>query len=174
MAEIPALPKAWISNLGESVAATFDEAALDPIERDAVDGSVPFAAQHAGRYIATAGQDDGWDGPRPILLLYTIGRKSGTIRRNPLLFFEHAGGRYITGSKGGDPVDPSWFINLQANPNVHIRIDAEFFAVHAEVVGGDERAAVWPELTAKYPMFASYAKRTEREIPLIRLHRGEG
>ena len=171
MAEIPMLPKAWIEKLGDEVEIAGSFADLDPIERDAVDGSVPFAAQHARRYIATAGQDDGWGGPRPILLLYTVGRKSGTIRRNPVLFFEHAGGRYIMGSKGGDPADPSWFVNLQANPNVHIRIDAEFFAVRAEVVGAEERATVWPELTAVYPMFASYAKRTEREIPLIRLHR---
>ncbi len=105
-------PKAWIAKLREpvEVAASVE---LHPIERDAIDSAVPFAAEHARRYIATGGKDDGWEGPRPILLLYTTGRRSGDVRRNPLLYLEHENERYIVGSKGGAPAHPLWFLNLR-------------------------------------------------------------
>ena len=134
-----------------------------------VDSAVPFAAEHARRYIASNGQDDGWDGPRPILLLYTTGKKTGVIRRNPVLFFDHEGERFIIGSKGGDAAHPQWFTNLVANPEVHIRVAAVFYAAIAEVVEEGVRAQVWPILTAHYEMFAAYQLRSDRQIPLVRL-----
>ncbi len=163
-------PRAWIANLREQTELDAD-ATLDPIERDAIDSAVPFAAEHARRYIATAGRDDGWDGPRPILLLYTTGRRSGDIRRNPLLYFEHEGERFVIGSKGGDASHPLWFGNLVAEPSVHVRIGADFYPAIAEVLPSAERGKIWPPLTAKYEMFTGYQARTEREIPLIRLRR---
>ncbi|HTO58824.1 MAG TPA: nitroreductase/quinone reductase family protein [Pseudomonadales bacterium] len=170
-------PRAWTAKLRTETTKPrdpFDSTSaieLDPIERDAIDSAVPFAAEHARRYIATAGKDDGWDGPRPILLLYTTGRRSGDIRRNPLLYLEHEGARYIVGSKGGYATHPLWFLNLVAEPNVHIRVDADFYAAIAEVLEPDERARLWPTLTARYPMFADYQAHTERAIPLVRLRR---
>ena len=163
-------PRAWTARLNESPASG-SSAELHPIERRAVDSAVPFAAEHARRYIATAGQDDAWDGPRPILLLYTVGRRSGEIRRNPLLFFDHDGGRHVVGSKGGDVRDPLWFANLVAQPAVHVRVDGEFYPATAEVLAAPERALVWPALTERYPVFAGCQERTEREIPLVRLRR---
>ena len=168
MTTTPNPPKAWIANLRESTEGA-DLRSLDPIERDALDSAVPFAAEHARRYIASAGQDDGWDGPRPILLLYTIGKKTGVVRRNPVLFFDHDGERFIIGSKGGDAEHPQWFANLVSNPKVHIRVDAGFYAAVAEVVEEAVRAQVWPILIARYEMFAAYQLRTDRQIPLVRL-----
>ena len=144
---------------------------LHPIERDAIDSAVPFAAEHARRYIATGGQDDGWDGPRPILLLYTTGRRSGDIRRNPLLFLEHENERYIVGSKGGAAAHPLWFLNLRDEPHVHIRVNQDFYPAIAEELPTDERARIWPVLTARYTMFADYQTNTARQIPLVRLRR---
>lgn len=174
MSGTPTPPRAWIAGLrepGPAYAPTDVDIVLDPIERDALDSAVPFAAEHARRYIASAGKDDGWDGPRPILLLYTVGRTSGAVRRNPVLYLEHSGDRIIIGSKGGDAAHPQWYMNLVANPNVHIRVDDDFYKAVAEVLTEDERAAVWPVLTAKYEMFAAYQARTERTIPLVRLRR---
>lgn len=165
-------PRGWVARLAEPASAGASASAdLHPIERDARDSAVPFAAEHARRYIASAGRDDAWDGPRPILLLYTVGRRSGEIRRNPLLFFDHDGGRYVVGSKGGDVRDPLWFANLVAQPAVHVRVDDEFYAATAEVLAAHERAQVWPALTERYTMFAGYQERTERQIPLVRLRR---
>jgi F420H(2)-dependent quinone reductase len=163
-------PKAWIAKLREpvDVAASGE---LYPIERDAIDSAVPFAAEHARRYIATGGKDDGWEGPRPILLLYTTGRRSGDVRRNPLLFLEHENERYIVGSKGGAPAHPLWFLNLRDEPRVHVRVNEDFYPAVAELLSGEERARIWPILTARYSMFADYQANTPREIPLVRLRR---
>lgn len=117
MSATPNSPRAWTAGLREPVVRTAStEVALHPIELDALDSAVPFAAEHARRYIASAGQDDGWAGPRPILLLYTVGRKIGEVRRNPVLYFDHEGKRVIVGSKGGDEAHPRWFSNLVADP----------------------------------------------------------
>jgi F420H(2)-dependent quinone reductase len=163
-------PRAWIAKLRQSVAAN-SPVQLHPIERDAIDSAVPFAAEHARRYIATAGQDDGWDGPRPILLLYTTGRRSGDIRRNPLLFLEHENERYIVGSKGGADAHPLWFLNLRDDPRVHVRVNDDFYPAVAELLTSEERSRIWPVLTARYTMFADYQSNTAREIPLVRLRR---
>ena len=168
-------PRSWTANLDQSVDNDKDAGGgsmLDPIERDALDSAVPFAAEHARRYIATAGEDDGWEGPRPILLLYTIGRKSGAVRRNPLLYFEFEDQIHIIGSKGGSAEHPLWFRNLVAQPSVHIRVRDRFMVARAEVLRAIDRAVVWPHLIERYPMFGDYQQHTEREIPLVRLRTG--
>ena len=142
---------------------------VDAIDRNALSTEVGFAAEHVRRYISSNGQDDGWDGPRPILILYTKGRRSGGIRRNPLLFLEHGGERYVIGSKGGDSKHPAWFLNLFDDPSVHVRVMAEVYAARAEIVTDAQRSALWPELVARYPMFAQYQAATTRQIPLVRL-----
>lgn len=91
------------------------------------------------------------------------------VRRNPVLFFDHEGERFIIGSKGGDAAHPQWFSNLVANPEVHLRVNAAFSAALAEVVEEAVHAQVWPILTARYEMFAAYQLRTDRQIPLVRL-----
>ena len=136
-------PRAWTARLKEhiDVPLSID---LDQIERDAIDSAVPFAAEHARRYIATAGKNDGWEGPRPILPLYTTGRRSGDIRRNPLLYLEHEGERFVVASKGGAAAHPLWFLNLLGDAEVHVRVDADFYPAVAEVLSADERARIWP------------------------------
>ena len=143
--------------------------ALDAIDADALDSAVGFAAEHCRRYIATSGEDDGWDGPRPILLLYTTGRSSGQTRRNPLLFFDHHDRRYLVASNGGANADPMWFRNLTADPRVHVRVMADVYEATAVVIDAATRAAMWPALVEQYPMFADYQRSTDREIPVIEL-----
>ena len=147
------------------------KAAVDAIDAEALDNAVGFAAEHARRYIATDGADDGWGGPRPILILYTTGRRSGRIRRNPLLYLEHGGERYLIGSKGGADHHPEWYLNLCAEPRVHVRVMAEVYEADARTIGGDEREALWRELVVRYPMFDDYQQATAREIPVVHLAR---
>lgn len=142
---------------------------VDAIDASALNTEVGFAAEHVRRYIASAGQDDGWDGPRPILILYTKGRKSGGVRRNPLLFFERGGERFVIGSKGGSDKHPAWLLNLRDDSGVHVRVNAEIYAARAELVGDAERTVLWSELVERYPMFAQYQASTKRQIPLVRL-----
>ncbi|MFN0025562.1 MAG: nitroreductase/quinone reductase family protein [Acidimicrobiales bacterium] len=143
---------------------------LPEIDRVAVDTTVSFAAAHANRYVASNGEDDGWDGPRPILILYTKGRRSGAIRRNPLLYLERDGSRYIIGSLGGAPNHPQWYGNLGADPNVSVRVMDQVYECTARTVTAAEREVLWPVLVAGYPMFAEYQARTDRVIPIVQLH----
>lgn len=162
---------AWIAQLRQADPSRTLKDSLDEIDRVALDNAVGFAAEHARRYVATDGEDDGWAGPRPILILYTTGRRSGQIRRNPLLFFEQDGERYLIGSKGGDDRHPEWYLNLVAEPRVHVRVMAEVYEADARTLEHDERAALWPELVASYPMFDDYQRATARAIPVVQLHR---
>lgn len=162
--------RTWIGRLrdGDAVETTRD---ADDLDRDALDSAVGFAAEHARRYVATGGADDGWDGPRPIVLLYTTGRRSGKVRRNPLLCFERDGERYVIGSKGGAERAPAWYLNLTAEARVHVRFGPDLYEADAVTIDDDERAALWPELVARYPMFGDYQRTTTRQIPLVRLVR---
>lgn len=158
---------AWIQRLREPDPELDLKAVVDLLDREALDNAHGFAAEHCRRYIATDGRDDGWDGPRPILILYTTGRKTGTTRRNPLLFFEHEGRRYLIASYGGAPKNPAWFDNLQAHADIHVRVMSEVYAATARVLSGDERAQLWPTLVAAYPMFGEYEQNSSRQIPVV-------
>ncbi len=162
---------AWIQRLRDPDPGLDLKAAVDLLDRDALDSAHGFAAEHCRRYIATDGQDDGWDGPRPILILYTTGRKSGTTRRNPLLYFDHDGHRYLIASYGGAPNDPAWFDNLCADPEIHVRVMSEVYAAAARVLPDDERARLWPTLVEAYPMFGEYEQNSTRQIPVVEVVR---
>lgn len=162
--------RAWTAGLQQPPGAGPNAAEPSELDRVAIDTTVGFAAAHANRYVASNGQDDGWDGPRPILILYTKGRRSGAIRRNPLLYLEHDGGRYIIGSLGGAPNHPQWYGNLCADPNVSVRLMEEVYDCTARTVNPQERDVLWPVLVARYPMFADYQARTDRVIPIVQLH----
>jgi deazaflavin-dependent oxidoreductase (nitroreductase family) len=158
----------WTRSLrGESTVLNVDT--LDPVERDATDNAVGFSAEHARRYIATQGRDDGWEGPRPILLLYTTGKVSGTRRRNPVLYIDIADSRFIVASRGGDRRHPAWYFNLLAEPTVHVRLGAQFYEATAITIPDSERVEVWPAIVARYPMFEDYQAHINRTIPVVRL-----
>jgi deazaflavin-dependent oxidoreductase (nitroreductase family) len=70
-------------------------------------------------------------------------------------------------SQGGLPSNPQWYGNLQANPQVQVRIGRRTRQMSARVANADERAALWPRLVEMYADFASYASWTEREIPVV-------
>ena len=161
----------WISSLTGDPASVALPGDLHPVERDALDSSFPHTAEHARRYVATGGADDRWLGPRPILILYTRGRRSGQIRRNPLVFLEFDGERYVVGSNGGTAAHPAWFANLRETPEVYVRVMDELYEAVADELNAEERGRVWPKLIEQYPFYASYQQRASREIPLVRLDR---
>lgn len=142
---------------------------LDAIDMYALDNAVGFAAEHTRRYIATNGADDGWEGPRAILVLYTTGRRSGSTRRNLVLYVDIGDRRFVIGSKGGAPINPAWYENLVANSRVHVRVMAEVYEATARPVGVDDRAVVWPTIVERYPMFGEYQANSDRMIPVVEL-----
>ncbi len=103
----------------------------------------------------------------PVLLLTTIGRKSGQPRIAPLLFIEDDDNVIVVGSQGGLPKDPLWYRNLQANPECEVQIMRRKMKMKARTATPEERGRLWPKLVAHYADFASYETWTDRVIPVV-------
>ena len=103
----------------------------------------------------------------PVLLLTTIGRKSGKERTAPLLYLEKGRDVIVVASCGGMDRMPLWFLNLSKTPEVRIQIDERVEPRIARVADDDEKAALWPELLEMYPEFESYQSWTKRNIPVV-------
>jgi F420H(2)-dependent quinone reductase len=125
---------------------------------------------HAGVYRATGGKLFGRMGASPILLLKTVGRKSGKKRATPLLYVVDGENFVIIASKGGTPTHPAWYLNLKANPDVTIEVGDRKVRVRAEEVDGEVKARLWQKMTEMYPTYNDYQTKTKREIPLLVLH----
>lgn len=108
-----------------------------------------------------------------VLILTTVGRRTGVERANPVSWFaDPAGGWLIVASANGAAENPAWYHNLVARPAaVRVEVDGRTTAVTAEVLHGPERDAAWRRIVAAAPRFARYQRRTERELPVIRLVR---
>jgi deazaflavin-dependent oxidoreductase (nitroreductase family) len=106
-----------------------------------------------------------------LLLLHTLGRKSGRERVNPVAYVKDGERMAIIASKGGAPENPDWFHNLTAHPEVTVEVDADTFRVRASVAEEPERTRLYEKMTAMLPGFAEYQRRTERVIPVIVLTR---
>jgi len=103
----------------------------------------------------------------PVLLLTTVGRKSGRRRIAPLLFIEDGSKVIVAGSQGGLPKDPLWYRNLQANPECRVQIKRRTMNMTARTASPEEREVLWPKLVAHYPDFASYETWMDRVIPIV-------
>ena len=103
----------------------------------------------------------------PIIVMTTVGRKSGKIRKVPLMKVEHDGEYAIIASKGGAPKNPAWVANLLAEPKVMIQDGPEPFDAVVRLVEGAERAQWWERSVAAYPPYAEYQAKTDREIPVF-------
>jgi len=132
-----------------------------------------YGAEHIKRYEDTDGAEgyDWGDHGAHILILSTIGRKSGEERKNALIFREVDGGYAIVSSKGGAPTHPDWHFNLEADPNVKVQIKGDKFAAKARVASDEERAAIWPKMAEIWPDYNEYTKKTDRIIPIVILER---
>ena len=106
-----------------------------------------------------------------LLLLHTVGAKSGEARLNPVVTMQDGEQFVIIASKGGADNNPAWYYNLVANPEVAVEYGTETFQAKAEVASEPERSELYAKMAAKYPFFAEYQQKTERVIPVIVLTR---
>ena len=104
----------------------------------------------------------------PIIVMTTVGHKSGKVRKVPLMRVEHEGEYALIASKGGAPAHPGWYHNLMADSTVLIQDGPEPYETEARLVSGDERQAWFDRGIAVYPPYAEYAeKAVDREIPVF-------
>ncbi len=130
-----------------------------------------FGEEHVRVYRETGGERGyHWRGTT-ILLLTTRGRTSGEDRTTPLIHRTDGDRWVIVASKGGAPANPSWFENLQADPEARIEVKGEQIPVLASTAQGDERARLWKMMCEVWPAYADYQTKTEREIPVVVLTR---
>jgi deazaflavin-dependent oxidoreductase (nitroreductase family) len=114
----------------------------------------------------------GWNiAGMPVVELTTTGRRSGERRATMLTSPVRDGEAYVVvASRGGDDRHPAWFLNLRDDPNVEVVIEARpSVAMLARIATTEERARLWPLITAKYANYAGYQQKTDREIPLVLL-----
>lgn len=104
---------------------------------------------------------------KPIILLTTIGAKTGKIRKTPLMRVEHDGQYAVVASLGGAPKDPVWYHNIKAHPRVELQDGAVTREYEAREVTGDEKTLWWQRAVDAWPDYAEYQQKTERQIPVF-------
>jgi len=104
---------------------------------------------------------------KPVILLTSIGAKSGKIRKTPLMRVEHDGEYAVVASLGGAPKNPVWYYNIKAHPQVELQDGTVTKDYEAHEVVGDEKAAWWERAVAAWPDYANYQKKTDRQIPVF-------
>lgn len=122
---------------------------------------------------ANGGQVGGRYANMPLLLLTTIGAKSGQPRTLPLGYTMDCERYIVTASRGGGRYNPDWYHNLLANPLVTVEVGSKTFQAHASVASGDERERLFTERPIPGSRLAAHQSRTTRVIPIIVLERVE-
>ena len=143
-----------------------DPSSLAPIAKDAIARLV--TGIHRRIFTATDGRLGGRVAGMPVVKLETIGRKTGK-RRETMLTSPVRNGDIIVlvASYGGDDRHPTWYLNLEANPDVTITMLGRKRRMSARVALPDERADLWPGVVEAYEGYGSYQTKTSREIPLV-------
>jgi deazaflavin-dependent oxidoreductase (nitroreductase family) len=107
-----------------------------------------------------------WNGV-PTLLLTVTGRRTGRELTSPLIFGRDGDDYLVVASKGGAPSHPSWYLNLQANPQATIEVKADKLAVLARTASAAEKPRLWKIMTDQWPNYDVYQSHTGREIPVV-------
>ncbi|MFD3309685.1 nitroreductase family deazaflavin-dependent oxidoreductase [Streptomyces sp. NPDC058656] len=110
----------------------------------------------------------------PVIVLTTLGARSGKIRKTPLMRVEHDGTYAAVASLGGAPKHPVWYHNVVADPRVELQDGGTRQDMTAREVTGEEKAQWWERAVAAYPAYADYQKKTDREIPVFVLEPAAG
>jgi proline iminopeptidase len=131
-----------------------------------------FGDEHVRRYRETGGKVGHiWREGSTVLLLTTTGRTTGEKRTTPLIYAQDGARFVIVASKGGASDHPGWYKNLAKTPEVELQVKDEIFRARARTTQGEERARLWRKANEVWPPYDEYAKRTNREIPVVVLER---
>ena len=138
---------------------------------------VPSPSAHAAKQVEQYESSGGTKGTTmrgmPVVILTTVGAKTGALRKAPLMRVVHEGTYAVVASLGGAPKHPVWYYNVLANPRVELQDGPEKHEYVAREVTGDEKALWWERSVAAYPDYADYQRKTDREIPVFVLERAD-
>ena len=105
----------------------------------------------------------------PVVVVTSVGARSGKLRKNPLMRVEHDGSYALVASKGGAPEHPEWYHNFVADPHVDVQDGPEPKPYVARLAEGAEREEWWARCVAQYAPYAEYQEKTDRQIPVFLL-----
>lgn len=135
----------------------------------ATDSRWDWVAEHTRRYLGSGGTDGHENDGVHTLVLATTGRRTGTPRRTCLIYATSGDEYVLVASKGGADEHPAWFLNLEADPHVGVQVGTRRFTARARVASAAEHAPLWARMVDVFPLYADYARKTDREIPVVLL-----
>lgn len=126
-----------------------------------------WARENAELYMASGGREGTELKGKPVVLLTTVGAKTGKIRKTPLMRVEHNGEYAVVASLGGAPKHPVWYHNIKAHPHVELQDGTRTADYEAREVTGEEKAIWWQRALEVWPDYADYQRKTDRDIPVF-------
>ena len=144
---------------------------LMTLQGEYVPSKAKWVRDQVEKYEATEGAEANTlrDTGYPIVVITSRGAKSGNLRKNPVMRVERDGIYVAIASKGGADDQPEWYYNFLAHPEVDLQDGPEKKTYRVELVEGEERADLWQLAVDTWPTYASYQKKTERQIPVFKL-----
>jgi deazaflavin-dependent oxidoreductase (nitroreductase family) len=138
-----------------------------PLTGEYQPGTSAWARQQAELFEATNGEQGGDLRGRPIIVLTSVGARTGKLRKTALMRVEHEGSYAVVASKGGAPKHPVWYHNLKTHPHVELQDRATTRDYVAREVSADEKAIWWQRGVEAWPDYANYQLKTNRQIPVF-------
>jgi F420H(2)-dependent quinone reductase len=138
-----------------------------PLQGEYAPSTSDWARTQAERYEATGGAEQGDLRGMPVIVLTSVGARSGKLRKTALMRVEHDGVYAVVASLGGAPEHPVWYWNLKKNPHVELQDGPVKRDYLAREVDGDEYRTWWDRAIQAYPPYADYQRRTSRTIPVF-------
>ncbi len=126
-----------------------------------------WAREQAERFERSGGTEGNTLRGMPVVVVTSVGARSGKLRKTPLMRVEHGGEYAVVASLGGAPKHPVWYHNVKQHPRVELQDGPVRRDYLAREVTGDEKAARWASAVAAYPDYADYQAKTDREIPVF-------
>jgi deazaflavin-dependent oxidoreductase (nitroreductase family) len=138
-----------------------------PLTGDYEPSTSDWARENAELYMASGGTEGTELKGKPVILLTTVGAKTGKLRKTPLMRVEHNGEYAVVASLGGAPKNPVWYHNIVKHPRVELQDGPAAGDYEAREVFGEEKASWWRRAVGVWPDYADYQRKTDREIPVF-------
>src|SRR5689334_10876509 len=138
-----------------------------PLDGEYAPSTAGWARKQAEAYERSGGSDAADLRGRPVIVLTSVGAKTGKLRKTALMRVEHDAMYAVVASLGGAPKHPVWYFNLKANPHVELQDGPTKRDYLAREVSGDEKAIWWDRAVEAWPDYAKYQAKTERIIPVF-------
>ncbi len=140
-----------------------------PLNGEYEPSPVDWVRRQVEQYESTDGVEGGTMKDQPVIIVTSLGAKSGKIRKTPLMRVEHDGQYAVVASMGGAPQNPTWYANLKAHPYVELQDGADRRDYSVRELSGEEKQMWCERAIQAWPDYQSYQQQTDRDIPVLLL-----